>query len=263
MNEFKSLLENELLSDEIRTELKEAVELHKKQLEESIRNELDVEYANKYVEFKKTVEKDFDSVIKESVQNELTELKEDIQKYKDLEVTYAKKLEGFKKQYNKKLSEGFERYVEDRIMDEMDELRESLQEAKMQNFGARIFEAFKQEYVSFGMTPSEQSLVNEISELKEQLQQTKEKLEENVRSNKISGLVKSLSGSKREVMKSILENTKTEMLESRFEQTIDKVLNEHKEEDSRSKPVKESVEIVDGGSDVGYINNLKRLSGIK
>jgi hypothetical protein len=241
--QFKALLENELLSEDVRKELAEAVEAYKAQLVEDTRKSLEVEFATKFQNDKSEITNKLIALVNEQVAAEMKELKEDIETYRNLEVTYATKLEEFKQEYADKLSEGFETLVKTQVTEEMKELRQDLLEAKKHNFGQKIFEAFKSEFETFGIGPDVVELQNSIDKLQAELTESKTVVSSMEREKVLNGLLSNLSGTKREIMKTILENVATDKLEARYNEAVPSILAEAedktKEEETKTQMVTE------------------------
>jgi len=253
--ELKELLESDLLNDETKTQLSSAIEAVKTDAIEEAKKALEVEYAVKLTEGKEKIESSLTDLLKESVASEVAELKDDIEKYRNLEVEYAQKLQEFKEEYAAKLEESFTGLVTESVKAEMGELREDLVESKKQNFGQRLFEAFASEFEEFGIGEDVKSLRTRLSKLAVELEESKKTVDELNREKVMESVLSSLTGSKREVMKTILENVSTDLLEERYNETIASVLEEKKEETKEKKP------LVEGDTSAEEIARLKKLIG--
>jgi hypothetical protein len=232
MNQFETLLESELLNSETKAALTEAIESFKAEAITEAKKELEVDYAKKLLAEKEALAKNLYALINEAVSEEISELKEDIKYYKELEPKYAAKLEEFKKEYAAKLSEGFDALVESTVKAEITELREDLNEAKKNNFGMKLFEAFKTTIEKLGIGEDMKSLQESLDALKQEVTAKDATIAELERGKIMESLLSNLNGGKREVMKTILENVATEKLTERYEEVIDSVLTESKESKS-------------------------------
>jgi len=233
--EFKKLLESELLTEDTKNQLQEAIETFKEEAITEAKKELEVEFAQKLVVEKEELTKKLYDLINEAVSEEIGELKEDIEHYKTLEPDYAKKLEEFKEEYSKKMTEGFNELVESQVKVEVKELEADLMEAKQNYFGLELFEAFRETYKRHGV---ESDVLKEMDAMREELATVKSALKESnetiakkEREEIMEGLLQNLSGTKREVMKTILESVETSKLESRYEETIEAVIKEKEEKE--------------------------------
>jgi len=226
MNEFKQLLDSELLNEDTKTALNEAIESFKENAITSARSELEVEFATKLVEHKETISSDMTNLIMETVKTEIEELKEDIAHYKEIEPEYARKLQEFKDEFTSKLSESFTSLVTESVAAEIDELREDLVESKNNKFGMDLYESFKSTFETLGVSKDEQALQDELKKLQSQLKESVDEIESLNHQKELNKLLDNLSGSKREIMATILESVKTDKLESRYNETIESVLKE-------------------------------------
>lgn len=262
MNELKTLLESELLSDDVKKELAEAVEQYRTQLVEETKKGLEVEFAKKLTREKKSIAEKVMEHVSEIVAEEIKELKEDLAHYKDLEVTYAKKLEEFKTSYAEKLEEGFKELVESHVKEEIEELRDDLIEAKKHNFGKKLFEAFAAEFEEFGIGDDVKELRAKLEESAKAIEESQATINEMKREKVIGELLSNLSGSKKEVMKTILEGVETDKLSERYEETIKSVLSDEdgKGQEEEKKVVLESK---DTGSKISEHDRIRALIGGK
>jgi hypothetical protein len=255
--EFKKLLENEILTDGVKNDLKEAVEKYKDQLVETTTKDLEVEYAKKLQKQKEDITTNLTNMVSESVKKELKELSQDLSYYKDLEITYATKLEEFKKEYSEKLEESFSNLVKTHVDTELEELREDLKETKELGLGKRIFEAYKSEFAEYGLSPDVKALKADLDKTKKELESTKNTISENVRNKVMENTLKSLSGNNREIMKTILENVETDKIEDRYNETIDSVLENKDSNKKKSTKYETVLETVDD-----EYNRIRSLANI-
>lgn len=258
MSAFKKLLESELLNDETKVALEDAVSAFKEESITEAKKDLEVEYAKKMLAEKQEIAAKMTDLINEAVTQEIEELKEDIKHYKDIEPTYAKKLEEFKVEYAQKLSESFEGLIESHVKEEISELHDDLMEAKQNNFGMTLFESFKSTFDKLGAS-------DDIKLIKEKLDQAEKDLSESaseVTSLKhgkvLEGLLSNLTGNKREVMKTILESVSTDKLDQRYKETIDSVLEESVKNDNDEVVIVENVNVVDASEEIKRIKALIR-----
>lgn len=220
MNQLKALMESELLTTEVKEQLTEAVKGMKQEFE----GKLEAEYASKMVTEAEKLEVDVKQLIEESVTAEISELKADIVKYRKLEIEYADKLETFKEEYQAKLSESVELFVTESVQEEVAELKQDLMEAKKEDFGRKIFEAYSETFADHGFGGDMKELSEKLklaqSTLKEAETKTDSLLNEKIK----SGLLESLSGKKAKIMETLLEGVSTDELEAKYNASIDFVL---------------------------------------
>lgn len=224
--ELKALLESELLNEETKKALTEAVESLKAKAVEEAEEKLEVKYAEKLTEEKKRINEGLEKVISEAVTTEIEELKEDVERYRKMEVEYANKLEEFKSEYASKLEEGVNDLIESQVKEEMSELREDLEESKKLNFGKRLFEAFSAEFESFGFSDDMLDLKKRFDEVSSELKESQDEVMSMRHEKKVNELLEGLKGKKHDVMKTLLEGVAYDKLEERYEQTIESVLEE-------------------------------------
>lgn len=256
MKELKAILESELLNEETKTALTEAVA----NLKEAAKKEVEVEYAQKLVAKSQEMAELLPKMVEEAVAQEVEGLKDDIEKYKRLEVSYAEKLAEFKENYAVKMSKKLRSLVEGTVKDEVTELKDDLMEVKKIRIGKRVFEALKQEMAEFGITESEQELKNALDAANAKLEESAAEVDKLTREKTLEGLLSKLTGSKREVMKSILESVDTDKLVTRYEESIEQVLESSKKsEEHKDDPKK----VVNEGLSDKELDELRILSGIK
>lgn len=253
---FKQLLESELLNDETKTSLQEAIEAFKEEAITEARNSLEVEYAKKLLAEKEEITKKMFALVNEAVEAEIDELKEDISYYKNIEPKYAQKLTEFKEEYKKTLSENFESLVEAQVKSELIELKDDLMEAKNNNFGMKLFESFKETFEKLGISEDVQTIKTELEAVNKSLKESEETVAKLQRDQLMEGLLSNLTGSKREVMKTVLENVASDKLEARYNETIDSVLNESVKEEE-----KEEEQLLESDENKAELERLRTLIG--
>lgn len=257
MSRLKKLLENAVLNDETKEVIeKEISEIRESVLEEA-RKQLEVEYAKKLTEEKNQLNESFGDIVAELVTKEIEELKEDIERYRNLDVEYAKKLNDFKAKFANDMASMFDQVVEEHVKAEIDELREDLMEAKKQNFGQRLFEAFAEEFNEFGVDEDTKELRARLGNLNKKLEESRQTISQMEREKITESLLSNLTGSKREVMRTILENVSTDRLEERYNEVIDSVL----QEDTKNNKQKEEKEAITESADEN-ISKMRRLMGV-
>jgi len=192
-----------------------------------------------------------DSFVTESLRKEIVEFAEDKADLARAKVQLV--VEG--KAKLKKLSESFisrastlvENVTDRTLRTELKQLREDIQEAKENNFGRRIFEAFATEFTAthlneraevkkmqtildrIEMQLSEARQAAELAEAKAKAKETEiRRINESIeRKSKIEELMKPLSKDKANVMKQLLESTPTDRLEAAFKKYLTPVMEGH------------------------------------
>lgn len=258
MKELQAILENDVLNDSTKNAISEAFKEMKAEAVNEAKKEMEVEYAEKMVKEKKELAAKLPELVAESVAEEMKNFKDEIEHFKNLEVHYAKRLQDFKESYNKRMAEKVVKLVEGVVKEDITELKESIVEAKRNIAGQRIFEAIIEYTNEFGISEDHKALKERIDTTTQSLEEAKKEVEELKRDKVMSGLLSGLKGSKREVMKSILEGVKTENLEKRYEETIDRVLGEEKKPEGK-EIVNENVE--GSETDLQYLEEIDTLVG--
>jgi len=239
---FKKLLESDLLTEETKTELETAIEAHLTEAVESAKAEAEVkvraELTEQFIEDKNALIEAIDSKTEEFLTAELAELKEDIERFRDLEAEYAEKIVEARKEMAgtvkadmAELVETLDAFLEMRLDAEFEELKEDIDEVKKLEFGRKIFEAVAEEYKNSYVDDSEDKKA--LATAKTQLEEATAKLKETAtelnsikRDSKLNEVLEPLTGHPREVMEAILKNVPTEKLDEAFGKYIGRVLHE-------------------------------------
>jgi len=250
MNELlKKLLEAEVLSEETRQELEEAmnaqlqeaIESAKKEAAETVR----VELTEQWITERDTLIEAIDEKVEDYLKTEINELKEDIAAFRDLESEYATRLVETKGEMAEELQrdlaeliEKLDAFLEIRLNAEFEELREDINQTKKLQFGKKVFESFVQEYrKSFVDGDSTEAELRDVREQYEAEVTKRKKLEESIdiATHKLTmdKVLKPLSGKQREVMETILKTVPTDGLVEAYKTFIGRVLKET--EDTKSE----------------------------
>lgn len=239
---LNKLLEAEILTSETKAELLEAFDKHfeaelasaKEEAELSVRAEL----TEQWIKEREVLIEAIDSKVGEYLEAEVADLKEDVERFRDLEAEYAEKIVESKasmveelKADMAKLIESMDGFLEERLAVEFQELNEDIQEVKKNNFGRAMFEAFASEFkVNF---VDEDSIQAKLHESEEKLAEAAEKIEKMAkhtskleRAAVLESLLAPLSDYHKEVMGSILETITTEKLNDTYEKFIGRILKE-------------------------------------
>lgn len=247
------LLEAEVLSEETRVELKAALT---KQLEEAAaaaRAEatasVTAELNEQWITEREALIEALDSRVTEALTSELKELREDIERFRDLEAEKAVEIAEAKaamaetlKSDVAQLIEKLDAFLTIQLTEELNELREDIAEVKQIEFGRQVFESFYDTFKRFCV--DDDSTVAKLSETEKQLADTATALAEAQkrvssmeRAAKLESVLAPLSGRTKEVMEAILRNVDTSMLEEAYKTYIGRVLKEtsHKEVSASGK----------------------------
>jgi len=259
MNELlQKLLEAEILTEDTKSELEEAF---KTQLDEAIAAAKDeaaadvrAELTEQWVTEKSTLIEAIDSKVGEFLETEVDELKEDIERFRDLEAEYAEKLVEEKAAMGDELKsdlgdlvEKIDSFLEIRLASEIEELREDIDVVRKNEFGRKIFEAFSEEFVAeYSDEESAETSLREteerLTDTQEQLEEAERKLSSMEREQKLSEVLAPLTGKSREVMEAILKNVDTKQLEEGYKTFIGRVLRETSGDDETAISEKEEKE---------------------
>lgn len=271
MNELlQKLLEADVLSAETKKELENAFQT---QLDEAIAAARDeaaanirVELAEQWVKERDALVVALDEKVTEFLEAEIVELKEDIERFRDLEAEYAERLVEAKAQMADELKgdlgelvEKLDTFLEIRLAAEVEELREDLEEVRRNDFGRRIFEAFAEEYLTNYV--DEETAEISLREMQERLADAEEALDRAERERatlerkiKMEQVLEPLAGRSRDVMEAILKNVDTESLDEAYKTFIGRVLREADEtSEKENKVLAESTTDVKEDVKKGYV----------
>lgn len=265
---LQKLLNSELLSEETKAELtekwNESIEGFKTQVREEVIVEVRSELAEQWTTERDALIEKVDTFVAEALQNEIAELKGDIDRFRDLEAEFAEKLVEEKHNLAQELAteldelvDKIDAFFEMRLSEEMEELKEDIEVVKQNDFGRRMFEAFSSEYNKNFI--DEDSVVAELNATKQKLEDVEKQLAESeqktakmVRESKMGEVLSALSGKKREQMEFILRTIETSKLQEAYNYFIGRVLKEDvKVEDTKEvivedKKTDESTTVVTG-----------------
>ncbi len=256
---LKKLFETEVLSAEVKTELEQAF---KKQLDDAVTTatasaaaDTKAQLTEQWVTERDALVEAIDSKVGDFLDAELGELKDDIERFRDLEAEHAEKLVEAKaemanelKNDLKELVEKIDSFLEIRIAAEIEELREDLEVVRKNDFGRRIFEAFSEEFIRFADTDDKAATVGELEkrleETTKQLEESEKKRGKMSREKKLKEVLAPLNGRSRDVMEAILKNVDTEQLDEAYKTFIGRVIRESEATGSE----KESPVLAEGAS---------------
>jgi hypothetical protein len=254
---LKKLLAAEVLTEETKQELEaafkgqltEAIQKARAEAQASVTAELNESWLTE----RDTLIEALDAKVTEALTEELGELRQDIERFRDLEAEYADKIVEAKsemavtlKKDVAQLIEKLDNFLEIRLASELEELREDITEVKKNEFGKKVFESFVSEFkkhyagddsVEAKLTESEQRLQDTLAALEES-ERKAAKLE---RSIKLEKVLAPLSGRTREVMEAILKNVDTPLLEDAYKTYVGRVLKETAEKDVKTSEKEEKV----------------------
>lgn len=239
---LKPLLESELLSEDTKRQLSEQLSKwtadYKKKIHEEVSMEVRQEIKEAWDVEREALIDQLSDFITEELNNELTQLKGDIESFRDLEAEAAKNHVELKHQMANQLEEEFDDlvtklsdFLDIQLEAEIQDLKEDLQIVKQNEFGRKIFEAFAKEFNTAHVDEDSITAKLQSAELKlEEAKQQIKKLEESAAvSNRVAVLEKvlaPLSGKKREQMEFVLKSVETDRLQEAYDTFIGRILKE-------------------------------------
>jgi len=243
MNELlKKLLESQVLSEDSKAELEEAIASQMqdviKEAKEAAAAETKLELAEQYLEARDALIEALDMKLTEMFEAEMDELKTDIAAFRDLEVEFAEKLVEAKLELAETakadigtLVEQLDTFLDLRFDAEFTELKTDIVEAKKLDFGRRVFESFITEYETKFVR--EDDIHARLAEAKSELATVSSKLNEATaartkmeRTIKLESVLAPLEGHARSLMETILAAVETSELERGYNKFIGRVLKE-------------------------------------
>jgi len=239
---LQKLLEAEVLSEDTKKELEgafqtkldEAIEAAKQSAADDVRAEL----TEQWVGERDTLVEAVDAKVNDFLAREVEELKEDIERFRDLEAEYAEKLVEAKAAMSDELKgdlmelvEKVDAFLEMRLAAEIEELKEDLDVQRQNDFGRRVFEAVVEEYaMNFADDESAEMSLRETQERLKDVEAALEEAEtaraEIERVIEMERILSPLSGRQHEVMEAILRTVPTEQLEEGYKTFIGRVIRE-------------------------------------
>lgn len=250
---LKKLMESEVLSEdtmkELSTAFQQKIDEATEAAKETVTADVTAQLTEQWVTERDQLVEAIDSKVTEFLAIEFDELKEDIDRFRDLEAEYAEKLVESKAAMSDELQgdlselvEKIDAFLEIRLGEEMDELREDLDEVRKNDFGRTIFEAFATEYMA--SYADEESAEANLREMEVRLAETEEALAESEagradleRDSKMDEILSSLAGRQRDVMEAILQNVDTDKLEEGFKTFIGRVIRETDDDSEKEDEV--------------------------
>ena len=222
--------------------------------------------------------------------NEFVIDKKDLAETKVKLVSEAKnKFEEIKQSFIQRAAKVVEGTVTKKLTNEIKQLKEDIDSARNNDFGRKIYESFAQEFASsFLNEKSETSKLLKIIEKKDrELVESKQVVAEKTqliestqreirvtkdlmeRKTVMAELLAPLSADKREIMKDLLESTKTQKLTESFDKYLPAVMEGHTRKSADKKVVLSEGTEVTGNreikAEVGLDNilDIRKLAGLK
>jgi hypothetical protein len=260
-------------------------------MSESLAKEV-AELRNDRITMHKTISK-LEAFVAENLKAEIAEFAQDKQDLANTKVAVVtegrKRLEMLRDSFIKKSSAMVENTVTNHLRSELNQLKTDIQEAKENNFGRKIFEAFATEFgasylneradikkltskineMSIKLSESREAEERAMTEVKNKNQELRRINENMERNGKLNDLLKNLSKDKAAVMSTLLESVPTDKLDAAFK----KYLNPVMDGSAATAPVKKQ-QIVENHTEVtgnritkpdqssNNIVEMKRLAGL-
>lgn len=255
---LEKILAADVLTEETKAELatafnqlvEEKVEAAKAEAEADVRTQL----TEQWITERDHLIDALDAQVSSLLEAEISELKQDISDFRDLEVEYAGKLVEARKELAGQLdsdihalAESLDGFISIKMKAEFDELKESITEVRQNELGRKVFEMFAREYqVShINKTDLEKQVTESaktVEAVKAKLVESESRFEAVQREVKLGELLSTLSGKQREVMETILKAIPTEKLEEGYNMFLSRVLKESKQPAKEGKVLAESAE---------------------
>ena len=196
----------------------------------------------------KTAINKLEGFVAENLRNEISEFAEDkadLARTKVAVITEGKaKLAKLHESFVKKSASLVESTVKATLRNELTQLKSDIQEARENNFGRKIFEAFATEFSATHLNERAEvkKLINTMAMMEQKLEEAKQAAElaesravvkdaeikrineSATRQGKLNELLKPLSKEKADVMRSLLESTSTDKLEVAFRKYLKPVM---------------------------------------
>lgn len=247
---LQKLLQSELLSEDTKTELSEqwtkSVRSFKAKVREEVSLTVRAELAEQWITERDALVAKVDDFVTDALQEEVQELKGDIERFRDLEAEYAEKLVEEKYLLAEQVASELDQLVdkidvffEVRLGAELEELKEDMEVVKQNEFGRKIYEAYASTFAEAHIDDDSITSKLQVAEAKVQdLQRTLASSEQNrhnmVREAKLEKILGNLIGKKREQMEMVLKNIETGKLEESYKFFIGRIMKEDVRVSTRS-----------------------------
>jgi hypothetical protein len=239
---LQKLLNSELLSEEVKAEISTQWTSFAEQYKTTVREEVTMtvraEIAEQWASERDALVENVETFVAKKLDEEVAELKADIERFRDLEAEYAEKIVEEKHAMAATLGEELDQLInkmdaffELRLTEEFQELREDLDVVKQNEFGRKIFEAFattfNESYIDEDSVQSKlAAAVAKLDDAQEAISKLEESQATMVREAKLEKILAPLNGKKKEQMMFVLQNVETKRLEEAYNHFISRVLKD-------------------------------------
>ena len=239
---LEKMFSSELLSEESKKELVDAfkaeVEKAAAEAKELAIAEAKVDFAKQFAEDKEALVEALDTKLTTLLSAEIQELKEDIERFRDLEAEFATRLVEEKEKMGLQLKadmaqlvETLDGFLEKALTEEIEELKESIEEVKKIEFAKNLFESIEETFRKkfFDESAVAKQLAESVAEVEakaEKLAEVESKLAGLAREKELSRVLEPLHGRPREIMEAVLKSYSTEKLDEAYTSFIGRVLHD-------------------------------------
>lgn len=273
---FNKIFESNVLTEESKAEIKQLFETAIAEAKEVASVEVKADLAEQFIAEKENLIEALDTKVAEELKKELDELKEDISRFRDLEVEYSEKLVEARAEMSeivksdfKELIETIDKFLDERLEAEFKELKEDIEDAKRMEFGKKIFEAFGSEFKKHFHNKDEtlsvlESTKTKLDETSTKLVEAEKELKMIKREKEMNRVLESLQDKPKEVMEAILKNVSTDKLEETYNLYIGRVLHKSAtqvEEGSEKESGIESPVLAEGNTSTESTVKTKVVTG--
>lgn len=271
---LQKLLSSELLSEEAKTEISTqwttAINGYKTSVREEVTMEVRGQLAEQWADERDALIESVESFVDKKLSEEITELRADIERFRDLEAEHAEKLVEEKHAMAEQLAteldqliDKMDSFFELRLNEEFAELKEDLEVVKQNDFGRKIFEAFATEFnMSYIDEDSVQSklsaTVSKLEDAEKAIATLEESQAKMVRSAKLKEILAPLSGKKREQMEFVLQSVETSRLDEAYKHFIGRVLKEEQSSDAKPAAAALTESVVVTGQESASAENVAK-----
>lgn len=276
MNEvLEKMLSSEILTEDTRNELMEAFkqEIEKAKAEAIAEAEAQakVDFATRYAEDKEALVEAIDTKITALLQEEIEELKEDIERFRDLEAEHATKLVEAKEQMSLQLqadmielTKTLDTFIAEQLKAEFQELKEDIEDVRKIEFARKLYESIEGTFKDQFFNESELAAKLKqkeaaLNEKAKKLQESENTLKNLVREKEMNTVLSALHGRPREIMEAILKGVATDKLNEAYDTYIGRVLQESTTIEDKSE--KESKVLAEETSTKTVINEEVIVTG--
>lgn len=238
MNEIlKQMLESQILTESAVQRIQEGFDQMLSEAVAEKEAEVKAQLVEQWVQEKNMLTEAVDLKLQELVESEVKDLKDEIKRFRDLEVEYAEKVSTKEKElvetYKNDLAsfiQSIDSFMERRLAVELKEFAESLEQVKKNEIGMKMYEAFAgvfmDKFISEDATQAKlaetEARLNEATQRIAEFTARSEQLE---RKTTMESLLSTIgSNEQREVMKTLLEGVATKDLESAYNRYINVVI---------------------------------------